>query len=168
MLTFSKLPIPTINNYSMRILGNILWHIPFLGFIDALLMFIIGTLFTLTVVGAPIGLGLLQLSRFYLSPFSCAMVYKDELHIKQNEVLKVYSLIVRIVYFPFGLLCATIMAFQIAGLFLSIFGIPAAIAVAKALPTIFNPVNRKCVPVGVRDELKRTQAQEYIQKKQMV
>ncbi len=152
----------------MRTLGNILWHIPFLGFIDALLMFIIGTLFTLTVVGAPIGLGLLQLSRFYLSPFSSAMVYKDELHIKQNEVWEVYSLIVRIVYFPFGLLFATIMAFQIAGLFLSIFGIPAAIVVAKALPTIFNPVNRKCVPVGVRDELKRTQAQEYIQNKQMV
>lgn len=151
----------------MRTLGNILWHIPFLGFMSALLMFIVGTLFTLTVIGAPIGLGLLQLSRFYLSPFSSAMIYKDELHIQQNEAWKVYSLIVRIVYFPFGLLFATIMAFQIAGLFLSIMGIPAAIAVAKALPTIFNPVNRKCVPVGVRDELKRNQAQEYIRKNQM-
>ncbi len=33
----------------MRTLGNILWHIPFLGFIVALENFIIGGLFTITV-----------------------------------------------------------------------------------------------------------------------
>jgi len=43
----------------MRTLGNILWHVPFLGFLSALGTFIIGGLLTITVVGAPIGLGLL-------------------------------------------------------------------------------------------------------------
>ena len=48
----------------MRTLGNILWHFPFFGFVTALLAFLVGTLLTLLVIPAPIGLGLIQLSKF--------------------------------------------------------------------------------------------------------
>jgi len=60
----------------MRTLGNILWHVPFLGFLTALVTFLFGGLLVIPVIGAPIGLGLIQFSKFLLAPFSFAMISK--------------------------------------------------------------------------------------------
>ena len=62
----------------MRTLGNILWHIPFLGFLSALGTFLIGGLMVITIIGAPLGLGLIQLSKFLLSPFSSLTQFKSK------------------------------------------------------------------------------------------
>ncbi|MDR4025806.1 MAG: YccF domain-containing protein, partial [Bilophila sp.] len=51
----------------MRLLGNILWHFPCFGFLMSLFSFIVGAILTVTVVGAPIGLGLIQYSKFALA-----------------------------------------------------------------------------------------------------
>jgi uncharacterized membrane protein YccF (DUF307 family) len=146
----------------MRTLGNILWHFPFLGFLSALIHFLIGGLFTITVVGAPIGLGLIEYSKFLLTPFSSAMVSKDDLNMEQNAAWRTYSTILWILYMPFGLIFCMLSIFQIVGLFVTIIGIPVAIVIAKSLPTYFKPVNKKCVPVAVREELERRQAQKDI------
>ena len=130
----------------MRTLGNIIWHIPFLGFMSAFFTFIIGGILVLTVVGSPIGLGLIQLSRFLLTPFSMSMVSKSDLNIKQNLLWRTFGIFVRIIYFPFGLILAIVTICQIVGLFFSIVGIPVAIVLAKSLETYFNPVNKVCVP----------------------
>jgi uncharacterized membrane protein YccF (DUF307 family) len=53
----------------MRTFGNIIWHFPFLGFLTAASTFLLGLLFLVTVVGAPIGLGLMELGKFFLAPF---------------------------------------------------------------------------------------------------
>lgn len=148
----------------MRTLGNIIWHIPFLGFLSALFHFLIGVLFTISVVGAPIGLGLIQYSKFLLTPFSKAMVSKDDLNIEQNQAWKTYSTIVWILYIPFGLFLCILALFQIVGLFITIIGIPVAIVIAKSLGTYFKPVDKECVPVAVRDELQRRQAQKNVDK----
>jgi uncharacterized membrane protein YccF (DUF307 family) len=129
----------------MRTLGNIIWHIPFLGFMSAFFTFIIGGILVLTVVGSPIGLGLIQLSRFLLTPFSMSMVSKSDLNIKQNILWRSFGIFVRIIYFPFGLILAIITICQIVGLFFSIVGIPVALVLAKSLETYFNPVNKVCV-----------------------
>ena len=63
----------------MRTLGNIIWNIPFLGFVTAALVFLIGLLFVVTIIAAPIGLGLIQYSKFLLLPFSYDMVSKSEI-----------------------------------------------------------------------------------------
>lgn len=52
----------------MRTLGNILWHFPFLGFLSALGTFLLGVILLITIIGAPLGLGLIQLSKFLLCP----------------------------------------------------------------------------------------------------
>jgi len=148
----------------MRTLGNILWHFPFFGFLSALFTFLLGGLLVITVIGAPIGLGLIQLSRFLLSPFSSAMVSKSDLDNNQNKLWQTFGIIVRILYFPFGLFLTIVTIFQIAALFVSLIGIPVALVLAKALGTYFNPVNKKCVPVAVRDELERRKAQEQVSK----
>jgi uncharacterized membrane protein YccF (DUF307 family) len=146
----------------MRTLGNIIWHFPFFGFLNALFTFIVGGLFVITVVGAPIGLGLIQLSKMYMSPFSSAMVSKSDLQAKQNSLWKIFGAIVRIVYFPFGLFLCAITVLQIAGLFITLVGIPVALVLAKSLGTYFNPVGKVCVSTTVRDEMERRKAKEQL------
>jgi len=148
----------------MKTLGNILWHFPFLGFVNALLTFLLGGLLVITVIGAPIGMGLIQLSKFLLAPFSNSMVDKKDLNIEQNTLWKSFGFLIRILYFPFGLILAVLTIFEIAGLFVSIVGIPIAIVLAKSVSTFFNPVNKKCVPVAVADELQQRKTREQVNK----
>ncbi len=137
----------------MRTLGNILWHFPFMGFLTSLFTLLLGGLLVISVIGAPIGLGLIELSKFLLAPFSKSMIDKKELNVNKNKLWDSFGIVIRIIYFPFGLLLAVATIFQIAGLFISIVGIPLAIVLAKSLSTYFNPVNKKCVPKAVEDEL---------------
>ncbi len=148
----------------MKTLGNVLWHFPFFGFLSAILVYFFGLILTVTVIAAPIGLGLLELGKFLFWPFGNAMVSKSELKVEQNKAWKAYSTIVMILYFPLGLLFTIIAVLQVAGLFITIIGIPAALVVAKSLGTYLNPVNKKCVPSAVIDELERRKAQEYVDK----
>lgn len=148
----------------MRTLGNILWHVPFLGFLSALGTFLIGGLFVITVLGAPIGLGLIQLSKFLLAPFSNSMISKSDIQADQNAAWKIFGIIVRILYFPFGLFLAVVTVFQIAGLFVTIVGIPVALVLAKSLGTYFNPVNKTCVSKAVADEVASRKAKEQVDK----
>lgn len=146
----------------MRKLANIIWHVPFLGFINALFTFLLGSVLVLTVIGAPIGLGLIQLSKFLLTPFSSEMVSKKDLNKEQNKLWNSYGIIVTIIYFPFGLGLAIITIFQIALLFVSIVGIPVALILSKSLSTFFNPVNKKSVPRAVAKELEKRKAQGQV------
>jgi len=148
----------------MRLLGNIIWHFPFLGFMNALFTFLLGGLLVITVIGAPIGLGLIQLSKFLLAPFSWAMISKDDLDVEQNQLWKSFGFIIRILYFPIGLFIVVITVFQIVGCFITIVGIPVALVLAKSLGTFFNPVNKKCVPKAVEDELEQRKAKAEVEK----
>ena len=144
----------------MRTLGNIIWHIPFLGFLSALWAFIIGGLLVITIIGSPIGLGLIELSKFLLTPFSMTMIDKSELKTNQNILWRIFSVIIRIIYFPIGLILAIVTICQIVGLFVSLVGIPVALVLAKSLGTYFNPVNKVCVPVEVADEINQRKARK--------
>ena len=148
----------------MRTLANILWHFPFFGFLSALATFLFGGLLVITFIASPIGFGLIELSKFLLSPFSKAMVNKKDLgsNTEQNKYWKSYGLIIRILYFPFGLILAFLVVFQVFFLFISIIGIPVAIVLAKSLSTYFNPVDKICVPVAVAHEMENRSAKEYL------
>lgn len=67
-----------------------------------------------------------------------------------------------ICYLPFGIVFLIIGVFQVVCLFISIVGIPAALVVANSLGTYLNPVNKKCVPQAVADEIAAKKAQEAI------
>lgn len=146
----------------MRTLGNILWHIPFLGFVSAFITFVIGILLTVTIIAAPVGVGLIEYSKFLLAPFGKVMVSKNDLNIERNSAWKAYSTLIMIIYFPFGLIFAIISIFQIVGMAITIVGIPVAIVMAKSLGTTLNPVNKKCVSVAIVDEMQRRKAVEAI------
>lgn len=148
----------------MKTLGNVLWHFPFLGFIRAILTYLLGLLLTATVVAAPIGLGLMEFGKFLMWPFGQSMASKSELNIAQNPGWRAYSTVVMVIYFPFGLLLAFVGVIQVVGLFFSIIGIPAALVIAKSLGTYINPVNKICVPSAVSDEIARRKDRTEVEK----
>ena len=148
----------------MRKIANLLWHFPFFGFIDAISAFIFGSLLVLTVVGAPIGFGLIQWSKFLFSPFTSEMIDKKDLKAEQNKLWQSFGFIVRIVYFPFGCLIAFGLLLQSIGLFISVIGIPLGLVVFKSISTAFNPVNKICVNRVVANELERRRNEEIINK----
>jgi len=148
----------------MRTLGNVLWHFPFFGFVTATFTWLLGGLLTITVIAAPVGLGLMEYGKLLFWPFGNAMISKSQLNIEQNKAWKTYSIVVTILYFPFGLFLTIFAAIQVFILCLSIIGIPAAMVIAKSLSTFLNPVNKKCVHGAVAAELERRKAQEQIDK----
>ena len=149
----------------MRTLGNILWHFPFLGFVTATLYWLFGALLTLTIIAAPIGLGLMEYGKFLFFPFGHAMVSRDALDMRQNAAWHAYSTIVSILYLPFGLLFVVLSVIQVVASCISIVGIPVALVVAKSLGTALNPVNKICVSSAVVEELERRRAVSDIEKR---
>lgn len=138
-------PVFMPGDTKMRTIANFLWHIPFLGFLNALYMFVLGLILTVTVIASPIGLGLIEYSKFLLAPYSRIMINDPTPANERNQLWRAYSFIVMIVYLPFGLISAVMAIFQIIGLVCSIIGIPLAIIIFKSLGTCLNPVGKKCV-----------------------
>ena len=64
---------------------------------------------------------------------------------EQSVFWQNYSFVIRVLYFPVGVVLSIFMIPQIVILAVIIIGIPAAIVLAKSLGTIFNPVNKICV-----------------------
>jgi uncharacterized membrane protein YccF (DUF307 family) len=146
----------------MRTLGNILWHIPCLGFLNAIAAFLLGALLTLLVIPAPIGLGLIQYAKFLMAPFSHAMVSGSDINPNPNPVWAAYSFIISILYLPFGCILAMVTIAQIIVLACTIAGIPVALVLAKSLRTYLSPAGMVCVPVSVRDAVERQKGDEYL------
>ena len=143
----------------MKTLGNILWHFPFFGFVSAGIVYLIGLLLTATVIAAPIGLGLMQLGRFLLTPFGHEMVSKKYMNAEVNPKWDKFSTIIMIIWLPIGIVLSILATFQAIGLAISIVGIPVALVVAKSIPTYFNPVNKICVSSLMAEEVERSKVQ---------
>ena len=128
----------------MRTIANFLWHIPFLGFLNAFLCYCIGTLFIITIVFSPIGLGLIQYGKFLMAPYSRKIVSTSTIT-NQNIAWQGFGCINSLIYLPFGIILAIITIVQIVGLLCSIVGIPLAYVLIKSLSVIFNPVGKSCI-----------------------
>ena len=134
----------------MRTIANILWHIPFFGFLNALFAFLLGSLLVVLVLTAPIGLGLLQYAKFLMFPFSMKMVPVSQTGASSTPLWEAYSTIIMILYLPFGIFAFIAGLIQCIGLALTIIGLPGAYIIAKSLLTYLNPVGKVCVPVVSR------------------
>lgn len=147
---------------------NVLWHFPFFGFILAILTAITGLLFCISIIGLPIGLGLLQFSLFLFWPHGYAMVSKSDLELltekKRPLWWKIFALIIRIFYFPIGLIEAVVMSFFGLLEFISLIGIPQGLVTMKSISTYFNPVNKVRVPQAVADQIKEIKRERAIQR----
>lgn len=129
----------------LRGIANILWHIPFLGFVNALYALLLGLLLTALVVTAPIGLGLIQYANFLMFPFTRKMVPVSETGAERNPLWAAYSAIIMVFYLPFGFVAFLFGLVQCLGLAITIIGLPGAYIIFKSLGTYFNPVGKVCV-----------------------
>lgn len=152
----------------MKVLFNIIWWFPYLGFLLALSYAISGLLWCVTIIGIPVGLGMFQIATFLLAPHTHMLVSKNELNEasgdEMNSLWKYFALVVRILYFPFGLVNAIVWAVCVVANFFTLIGIPNAIALSKAFSAVFNPVHKVCVSYAVGEELQRINAQNQISK----
>ena len=118
----------------------------------------------ITVIGAPIGLGMIQHSKFLLTPFSKRMISDSEIKKEKSPLWETMGVIAFILYLPFGILTSLVTIAQIFLLFITIIGIPVALVLAKSLSTYFNPVGKICVDSEFADELKRQRARDRVSK----
>lgn len=150
----------------MRIFLNVWWHI-IGGWALALMYAVLGLFYCCTIILIPVGLGWLQFARFLLSPHTSAMVSKADLALmtgkEQGTAAKTYSLIIRILYFPFGLVAAIGAVGMTIGYCITIVGIPSGLVWARSLKTIFNPINKVRVPKAVGDEIERIKTNNTVQ-----
>lgn len=145
-----------------KIVLNIVWHIPFAGFAQGIYYFIAGCLSMITIIGIPVGLGLIQFSKFLFAPFTCEMVSRKDLALVTGDTRsaagQAFSVIARIFYFFPGLFNALGCIGMIIICCVTIIGIPCGMVWARALGTIFNPVDKVCVPVATADRIRQIKA----------
>lgn len=94
------------------------------------------------------------------------MVASSEIKESENTAWKTFSLIIRIIYFPFGLVLALIQILQAVGLCCSIIGIPIAGVLAKSVHVYFNPVGKICVSRSVAEAMKAQKGAEALARMQ--
>lgn len=144
----------------MYTFGNLIWLVLFFGWLMALMTCIAGVILCATGVGAPMGLGLLQYSKFLLLPFSHDMMKRSDITNKeQSALMKALGYILFALYLPFGAVLWLLGVIQCVFLFLTIVGIPGGIVIAKSLSTLFNPVNKVCVDKALADFARNKKAE---------
>lgn len=120
----------------MNLLANLLWLI-FGGFIDALAWFLIGLLWSITIVGLPIGIQCFKLAGLHFWPFGKRVIYSP----------RVSSLFLNILWLCFGGIPIA-MAELASGviLCLTIIGIPFGLQQFKLAVLALMPFGSRIVP----------------------
>lgn len=140
---------------------NIFWWFPSLGFITAFFLIIVGFLFTITIVMAPFGLGLIELGKFYLAPFSHSIISEKDIKKKRNSIIwEILSIILFILYLPIGLIICCLLLVNIVLECITIIGIPMAIPMFKSLGAILNPIGKVCVTNDVKEIIDKKKAKQ--------
>lgn len=152
----------------MKTFLNVIWYFPFFCFLLAIPTALIGLFFCLTVVGLPIGLGILQVAKFLLYPHTHALVSDKQVKSlkgkEQNGLWNIFSTIVSILWIPVGLILSIFLILAAIFNFCTILGIPNGLVLVKMLGAVFNPVNKVCVPDYVSRHLKEVRDQERLNK----
>lgn len=126
----------------MNFLLNLIWHLPFCGFVFAFFYFLYGVILCCTIILIPVGLKYFQIAKFLLAPFSHALVTEKELALITGEKPKqgVYTTILRILYIPFGCIAAILGCVTTIGECITIIGIPCGLVWGKTDQDFLQPV----------------------------
>ncbi|MCM1494160.1 MAG: hypothetical protein NC180_13205, partial [Muribaculaceae bacterium] len=89
----------------MALLGNILWFI-FFGWWNFLLYGLLGIIFSITIIGIPIGKALFQYAKLMALPFGKVIIKETELKGKENVsvIRRVGGMIANILWLPIGII----------------------------------------------------------------
>lgn len=101
----------------MTLIGNIIWFI-FGGFIQAFIWWFFGLLWSITIIGLPVGKQCFKMAKMQLAPFGKEIVEKN------NSSISLIANIIWILLFGWELAIANLIAALIFGI--TIIGIPFA------------------------------------------
>lgn len=120
----------------MRLIGNILWVV-LGGFVPAMLWFFFGALWSITIIGIPVGVQCFKMARLQLFPFGKEIRY---------DSMGAVSLVVNILWILFGgieLALANVFAGIV--LCMTIIGIPFGLQSFKMAKLSLMPFGSKVV-----------------------
>lgn len=130
----------------MVALFNMIWFL-FFGFWTSILMFLLGVLMCITIVGIPVGKSLFQLSKLNAFPYGKVIIRETQLQGRNNVsvIRQLGGLILNTLWFPVGLIL-TLMYF-IMGIVaaITIVGIPVAILYFKMAQFVLFPIGAKVI-----------------------
>ena len=130
----------------MSALGNLLWFI-LGGGILALAWLLVGAVFSITVVGLPIGKACFELAKLSAFPYGKEIVREKKLRGEQSPspFWKAVNLVVNIIWFPIGIIL-TIAYLCLAVVYtVTIIGIPVAVVYVKMGRFVLSPAGCKVV-----------------------
>lgn len=139
----------------MALLGNILWFVV-VGWWNFILYSLLGVLFSITIIGIPIGKALFQYAKLMTLPFGKVIV--NETFIKGEEnvstVRKVGGMIANIIWLPIGVITFIFNIALMIGCAITIIGIPAAVVIAKSSKFLLWPVGAKVITKEEADTIR--------------
>ncbi|MDR0320264.1 MAG: hypothetical protein LBI28_02045 [Treponema sp.] len=135
----------------MATIGNFLWFI-FGGALLALSWLIVAVLFAITIIGLPIARACLEFAKLSAFPFGKEILRETEVQGKANvsTFKKVIAIILKIIWFPLGLIFTII--YFVGGIvsFISIIGIPVGIVYIRMGKFVLFPIGARVVKKGTK------------------
>ncbi|MCR2046480.1 zinc-ribbon domain-containing protein [Acetatifactor muris] len=130
----------------MSALGNIIWFI-FGGWWNFLLYGFLGLLFSITIIGIPIGKALFQYAKLMVFPFGKVIIKETELKGKENVagIRRVGGVIANLLWLPVGIALFIGNILLAVGTALTIIGIPVAIVLVRSATFLIWPVGAKVI-----------------------
>lgn len=130
----------------MSALGNLLWFI-LGGGILALAWLIVGAVFSITVVGLPIGKACFEFARLSAFPYGKEIIREKELKGEQSlsPFWKTANLVVNIIWFPIGIILTLTYLVLAIVYTVTIIGIPVAVVYVKMGKFVLSPAGCKVV-----------------------
>jgi uncharacterized membrane protein YccF (DUF307 family) len=138
----------------MALLLNILWNVPGLGFIPALMWLAASVLMALTIVGLPWARACLMMAGYSFMPFGNTLVTKEELTGRPTLGSGPLGFVANILWFVLAgvWLCISHLTLAAAAA-VTIIGLPFAWAHLKLAGAALFPVGKRVVPNAVGDAI---------------
>lgn len=130
----------------MSTLGNIIWFI-IGGWWNFLVYSFLGILFSITIIGIPIGKALFQYAKLMVFPFGKVIIKETELKGKENvsAIRRVGGVIANLIWLPIGIVMFIGNILAAVGMAVTIIGIPVAIVLVRSAKFLIWPVGAKVV-----------------------
>ena len=138
--------------------ANFIWFI-LVGWVTGLVLLLGGLVICITIVGIPLGLGILQMAKLYALPFGKIVARETTLKGKENVStgMQVWNLIINILWFPLGLVFSILGIFSgiltlIIGIIFTatIVGIPLGILYFTCSMIHFKSIPFLIAPAGIK------------------
>jgi uncharacterized membrane protein YccF (DUF307 family) len=147
----------------MRTILNILWNVPGLGFVAALLWVVAGVVMAITIIGLPWAKACFTLANYTLAPFGRELVSRYDATGLQSLGTGGLGLLANVIWFLLAgwwLIMLHVAAACVSAI--TIIGIPFAWAHLKIAAAAMAPVGKIVVPSEVAAEIDREKAASWL------